>query len=171
MVRDFLHTQLKRLTHYLFCRADRNAEFEFLMKTDDDTFVDTKKVAHELLKLQDTKNMIWSSFREYWPVQSFGKWREDKYNSLTYPPFPCGSGYVLSEDVVSYLVDNSEDLFNFQGEDTSIGIWLSPLSPFYKNDCWSCSDCHNFACNQPQLTEKEMYDAWVVYEKEGAILC
>ncbi|XP_059470265.1 UDP-GalNAc:beta-1,3-N-acetylgalactosaminyltransferase 2-like isoform X2 [Neocloeon triangulifer] len=151
--------------------ADRHTEYEFILKTDDDTFIDTKKVTQELLKLQDTKNLIWSSFREYWPVQSSGKWREDNYNSLTYPPFPCGSGYVLSADLVSYLVDNNEDLFKFQGEDTSVGIWLAPLSPFYKNDCWKCSDCNNFACNQPQLTEKEMYDAWVVYEKEGAILC
>jgi galactosylxylosylprotein 3-beta-galactosyltransferase len=152
-------------------RADRNAEFEFLLKTDDDTFVDTKRVSQELLKLQDTKNVIWSAFREYWPVQSSGKWREDNYNSLTYPPFPCGAGYVLSDDLVSYIVDNNEDLFKFQGEDTSVGIWLAPLSPTYRNDCWRCNECYNFACNQPQLTEKEMYDAWVVYEKEGAILC
>lgn len=56
-----------------------------------------------------------------------GKWREDGYRSAAYPSFPCGGGYVVNKGIVEYLAANSKNLQYFQGEDVSIGIWLSGL--------------------------------------------
>ena len=49
--------------------------------------------------------------------------------SLTYPPFACGSAYVVGRSLVAFLSDNRERLHAFQGEDVSLAIWLSGLQP------------------------------------------
>jgi antitoxin (DNA-binding transcriptional repressor) of toxin-antitoxin stability system len=67
------------------------------------------------------------------PVQSGGhKNAEDpKYKPKRYPPWAAGSsGHAVSRPVAEYISENHDTLYNYQGEDTSIGIWLSE-SPFY----------------------------------------
>lgn len=117
------------------------------------------------------KKWWWSSFRENWPVQKFGKWREDSYNSITYPPFPCGAGYVLSMDLVSFIASNMEILHIYQGEDVSLGIWLSPLNPTLHNDCWQCKECFTNACNKAELSIEQMYDTWTLFQNSNNLIC
>ena len=53
-----------------------------------------------------------------------GKWAELKYKPEYYPYWPQGScGHVVSQAVARYL-GNRTDLVYYQGEDTSLGIWL-----------------------------------------------
>ncbi|KAG8239444.1 hypothetical protein J437_LFUL019180 [Ladona fulva] len=169
---------------YFMRWASRRKKFSYILKTDDDTFIDLKKVdksmhfAHMATSyLVDNAyyNWWWSSFRVGWPVESFGKWREDDYRSATYPPFPCGAGYVLSKDLVQFIVENSMRLHRYQGEDVSLGIWLAGLMPKTSASgprcIWSCTAnetaiCSNL-CNRPQLTVNEMYATWVSYKKCG----
>ncbi len=49
-----------------------------------------------------------------WPLDYFGKWAENDYGSPFYPPFACGSGYILSADLVEWLTLNSDILHKFQ---------------------------------------------------------
>ncbi|XP_046387408.1 UDP-GalNAc:beta-1,3-N-acetylgalactosaminyltransferase 2-like [Ischnura elegans] len=169
---------------YFMKWASKRKKFHYILKTDDDTFVDLKKVEKSLVYTHMTTSFLfehahfnwwWSSFRVWWPVDSFGKWREDEYRSSTYPPFPCGAGYVLSKDLVHYIADNSPRLHRFQGEDVSVGIWLAGLLPKTSETglgcIWSCSlnetqVCSNL-CNRPQLTVNEMYATWVSFKKCG----
>lgn len=54
------------------------------------------------------------SFRLNWAVDRTGKWQELEYPSPAYPAFACGSGYVISKDIVEWLASNSERLKIYQ---------------------------------------------------------
>lgn len=58
-------------------------------------------------------NMVFS-FRLNWAVDRTGKWQELEYPSPAYPAFACGSGYVISKDIVQWLASNSERLKTYQ---------------------------------------------------------
>jgi hypothetical protein len=176
--------QIIILTVCIF-RAHFNAEFSYLLKTDDDTFINIGEVLRTLkiAKKNQSKKAFthpgielrlhwWSSFREGWPVHSFGKWREDNYRSAMYPPFPCGAGYVLSEGVVQFLGNKAYKFLyqDFQGEDVSLGIWLAGVNPLrFTGDniscTWACDGtCNPKACNRAQLSVDAMYQAWEGYK-------
>lgn len=116
---------------FFFCRILENHYFNYVLKTDDDSFIDLLRI-HSQLKLENNlphKGMWWwSNFKEFWAVPNSGKWKDDKYRSISYPPFPCGGGYVINKEVVSYIAKNFNYLERFQGEDISTGIWLAGLA-------------------------------------------
>lgn len=162
-----------------------NEEFSYVLKTDDDTFVNIGEVLRSLKVARqeqsgetsthpETKLYLhwWSSFREGWPVHSFGKWREDNYCSDTYPPFPCGAGYVLSKDLVQFLGNKAYNFLyqDFQGEDVALGIWLAGVNPLrYSSDKISCTwvcdgTCNPKACNRAELSVDAMYETWEAYQ-------
>ncbi|KAE8601962.1 hypothetical protein XENTR_v10013846 [Xenopus tropicalis] len=89
--------------------------FEFLLKTDDDCFIDIEnvleKIAHKQLQKENT---WWGNFRLNWAVDRTGKWQELEYLSPAYPAFACGSGYVISQDIVQWLASNSQRLKTYQ---------------------------------------------------------
>ena len=59
-----------------------------------------------------------------------GKWAEfPEFTASVYPPWPNGAVHVVSRPIAQYIADNRERLFNAQGEDVAIGIWLD-RSPF-----------------------------------------
>ena len=72
-------------------------------------------------------------------VPRTGKWAEPDYKPSRYPKFPLGSvGHVVSKPVADYISTYSESLFNYQGEDVSIGIWLDE-SPLRSRIIWETS--------------------------------
>ncbi|XP_016396687.1 UDP-GalNAc:beta-1,3-N-acetylgalactosaminyltransferase 2-like [Sinocyclocheilus rhinocerous] len=76
--------------------------------------------------------IIWPlliSFRQNWAVDRVGKWQELEYASPAYPAFACGSGYVVSRDLVQWLACNAQHLKAYQGEDVSMGIWMAAVGP------------------------------------------
>lgn len=121
--------------------------------------------------------IVCARFRSDWPVERVGKWRELDFTSPVYPSFACGAGNVLSADLVRWLALNAGHLkpyqvyfyyrlnqswsiikpnffqilnfeqFNFQGEDVSMGIWLSAVGPVFDNvsvlhrQLWQRSRC------------------------------
>ncbi|XP_067949193.1 UDP-GalNAc:beta-1,3-N-acetylgalactosaminyltransferase 2-like isoform X2 [Watersipora subatra] len=115
----------------------------YIMKTDDDCFVNISKIWDKILKLEEQSvgGKIWiGNFRRNWALDDFGKWAEHGFTGVTYPYFACGSGYIISAEVANWLRANKEHLHCFQGEDVSLGIWLSPLSiVYYHDEEFSCS--------------------------------
>ncbi len=49
-------------------------------------------------------------------------------NSDRYPPYAFGGGYILSADLVEYIVENAAKLRRYRAEDVSVGVWLSTLA-------------------------------------------
>ncbi|XP_061480521.1 UDP-GalNAc:beta-1,3-N-acetylgalactosaminyltransferase 2 isoform X2 [Rhineura floridana] len=101
--------------------------FNVLLKTDDDCYIDLEAVFNRIkLKNLGRPN---TCFRLNWAVDRTGKWQELEYPSPAYPAFACGSGYVISKDIVEWLARNSERLKIYQGEDVSMGIWMAAIGP------------------------------------------
>lgn len=71
---------------------------------------------YEDTSISVSKNMmiLFFSFRLNWAVDRTGKWQELEYPSPAYPAFACGSGYVISKDIVEWLASNSERLKIYQ---------------------------------------------------------
>ncbi|XP_074662365.1 UDP-GalNAc:beta-1,3-N-acetylgalactosaminyltransferase 2-like [Tubulanus polymorphus] len=127
-----------------FYKWTLRGEVPYILKTDDDCYLDVDRILKNLKMLakKNLRKVWWSRFRYDWAVEQYGKWAERHYKSITYPPFACGSGHVLSQDIVRWLDYNSDDLMmDYQGEDTSLGIWLAAVNPAVIDDkSWSCDD-------------------------------
>ncbi|KAF5898783.1 UDP-GalNAc:beta-1,3-N-acetylgalactosaminyltransferase 2, partial [Clarias magur] len=115
---------------YFYKWAVRNADFSLLLKTDDDCYINVDEVLMNIYykRLMRT-NLWWGNFRQSWAVDRVGKWQELEYTSPVYPAFACGSGYVISRDLVEWLASNAEKLKVYQGEDVSMGIWMAAVGP------------------------------------------
>ena len=62
-----------------------------------------------------------------WPNKG-GKWKELRWKTK-YPKFPSGAGHVVNRRLANWIVEHGDSLVEYQGEDTSIGIWLDQ-APF-----------------------------------------
>ncbi|XP_054263762.1 UDP-GalNAc:beta-1,3-N-acetylgalactosaminyltransferase 2-like [Macrosteles quadrilineatus] len=149
----------------------KNYNVNYVLKTDDDVFVDILKVQREIEK--QIQWDWWSCFRIDWPVKRGGKWQETfNYKEEIYPPFPTGAGYVLSEKALDWLRYRLDTLsVEYQGEDVAMGIWLEGLEPTrHTGDAcyWACVDqCHAHSCNTIQLSVADMYSVWNSYQECG----
>lgn len=152
--------------------ARQNTVYQYVLKTDDDTFVDIHKVSEELQKDEDWD--WWSCFRTGWPIQRAGKWKETQYSKNVYPPFPSGAGYILTWNVIETIAKHTENLEkNFQGEDVALGIWIEKFNftRHIGNRCyWACNEkCHENTCNAAQLSTEEMYTVWKNFKRYDKI--
>ncbi|KAG9274826.1 UDP-GalNAc:beta-1,3-N-acetylgalactosaminyltransferase 2 [Astyanax mexicanus] len=143
--------------------AVRNADFSLLLKTDDDCYVDVDAVLMKIDRKNLTRsNLWWGNFRQSWAVDRVGKWQELEYASPVYPAFACGSGYVVSRDLVEWLASNAEKLKAYQGEDVSMGIWMAAVGPNkYQDAGWLCEkECYVDMLSSPQHTADELRSLW-----------
>ena len=124
--------------------------FEWILKVDDDVVVRLQTLQYYILrKFNPVTPIVIGRMEPNSKVHRTGKWAEDpKWVDEEYPPWAYGStGYVMSRAVMDYVAsqfyqtDDKGDsasasarrqqhgLYYYQGEDTSLGIWLfeSPL--------------------------------------------
>lgn len=112
----------------LFYKELSTYSFDYILKSDDDCFVNVSGILDSLDITPFDQESLWiGNFRENFAIERHGKWAELDYNAVSYPPFACGSGYVLSFDIVNWIARNINSLKIYQGEDTSLGIWLSAI--------------------------------------------
>lgn len=127
-----------------FQRSIEEFNFEYLMKVDDDVFVNLPIITEELRTYHvSTHNqyrnytirpeLYWGYFNANSPVLRNGKWADPQY-FLTekYMAYALGGGYLLSSNLVNYVVYNRNVLSPFRNEDMAIGAWLSPLRNVHK---------------------------------------
>ena len=162
-VDTYRNIPLKLLSFYNWIQEEHSVDF--VLKTDDDTFVDVQAIYSHLQEtpLIISKKTWWGRFRHNWPVEAHGKWREEKYASPVYPVFACGSGYIIGADIVNWISQNYQHLEVYQGEDISMGIWMAAISPRRADDHrWLCDahDCQHDLLVQPDLKTKQIVDMW-----------
>ena len=94
--------------------------------SDDDSYVRVEKFVSDVKSwsMGGGQSMIihaadWSTGS---PMKG-GKWKELRWKSR-YPKFPSGAGHVVNRNVAAWVVAHGDSLIEYQGEDTSIGIWL-----------------------------------------------
>lgn len=119
--------------------------FEYLLKTDDDTYVKLDYLIEDLYEYdkamkrkQSTPNAIkpelyWGYFNGRANIKIHGQWKESNFNLCDhYLPYAIGGGYILSKNLVHFIAQNRRTLSQYKSEDASVGIWLSPLRNVYK---------------------------------------
>lgn len=98
---------------------------QWFIKVDDDTVVRVDSLQQALLRpLNPRTPLVLGRIVVDAPVHREGKWAELKYQPAKYPYWPQGScGHVVSRPVASYIA-RLPNITYYQGEDTSVGIWL-----------------------------------------------
>ena len=103
-----------------FVQLNRNVRFKYLLKVDDDSYVQLPVLIDELKNCNFEKELYWGFFDGRAPVQSKGKWVEKDYKLCDrYIPYALGGGYVLSQvrldffEIVSFHLRKHEIEFQF----------------------------------------------------------
>ncbi|KAK3932846.1 Beta-1,3-galactosyltransferase 6 [Frankliniella fusca] len=137
--------------------AENNLKFEFLLKVDDDSYVNIRHFMNELMKKKDIEKLYWGYFNGRAQVHQKGKWKETGWNLCDrYLPYARGGGYVISRQLVHYLSKNSMLLNKFKNEDVAVGAWLAPLNVTHVHDTrfdteWASRGCSNqYLITHPQ---------------------
>ena len=110
--------------------ASKYCEFQYLLKADDDVFVNPYLLMDYLRKPDTPKTKLYTGWCKYdAPALREGKYEVswDEYNKTTYPGY-CLRRYLLSSDMVHKLVkmfDASEKPFRI--EDVYIGMLVEKL--------------------------------------------
>ena len=105
--------------------ADRYCSFSFLLKADDDVFINTPAVLNLLNKSSTPKEKLYMGFVYKNPVvQRRGKWlvTREEYNETHFPNFCAGPGFILSRDVVRLFVDIFDTIPKFKIDDVYVGM-------------------------------------------------
>lgn len=106
--------------------AVKYCEFSFLLKADDDVFVDTARVISYLNEPDTPKLKLYSGhvMRQVAVTRKLGKWfvSKSEYARNIYPDYCSGFAYILSYDVVTLFVELFEFLPVFKIDDAYVGM-------------------------------------------------
>ena len=122
-----IYSQLTEKVRQTVQWADKNLQFDYLIKTDDDVVIRLDKMVDALRKMHCPARLFWGHPMHRVNVLKTGKWKETKWNTcLNYLPYYSGTGYVMGRQVVKLVLRYSEHLLHFTCEDVSMGFWLAP---------------------------------------------
>ncbi|KAK6180042.1 hypothetical protein SNE40_012262 [Patella caerulea] len=108
---------------------------EYVIKTDDDCFVNTKLV-YRFLTTHNTKTtnlyvgkIFLEADKRDVIRNSFSKWKvsKDVYAPNTFPPYASGTGYIMSQDVIAKVVEECRYHTPIPVEDAYTGIVIDAL--------------------------------------------
>ncbi|XP_071952827.1 beta-1,3-galactosyltransferase 5-like [Antedon mediterranea] len=110
-----------------FSWAAKFCQPQYLLKTDDDCFVNVKLMSNFLLNHNTiTSNLYAGNKMKSLEVvrRDDSKWRvsRDDYPHEEYPPYASGTGYLLSGDVVEKVVKAARHIKPFPVEDAYMGV-------------------------------------------------
>ncbi|KDR17902.1 Beta-1,3-galactosyltransferase 6, partial [Zootermopsis nevadensis] len=143
--------------------------FQYLLKCDDDSFVQVDKVVSELqtIKLTKGNSLYWGFFNGRAQVKVNGKWKESDWILCDYYlPYALGGGYVLSQKLVHFIAVNAEFLRLYNSEDVSVGVWLSAVvnvtrqhDPRFNTEFISrgCSNTYLVTHKQDEVAMRKMF--------------
>ena len=120
---DFYNQTLK--VEMGFEWAAKYCSFPFLLKADDDVFINTPAVLDVLNKSSTPKEKLYLGFVFKNPkVKRKGKWglTQEEYNETHYPDYCAGSGYILSRDVVVSFVEIFNTIPKIKIDDAYVGM-------------------------------------------------
>lgn len=110
--------------------AARYCSFTFLLKADDDVFINPPAVIAVLNRANTPKEKLYMGFVYKNPVvKRTGKWSlsQEEYNGTHYPDFCAGPGYILSPDVVHSFVGIFGSIPKFKFDDVYVGMLAAKI--------------------------------------------
>ena len=104
-------TTLTQRTLYGFKYAYERYKFDYVLKCDDDDFIDVLRLATELHKRPTKGSLYWGAFRGNGKILFLGLYRERQWSICKkYLPYAFGGGYIVSRDLVQLLVQCCQKL-------------------------------------------------------------
>ncbi|CAN8264629.1 unnamed protein product [Cochlearia groenlandica] len=105
---------------------------KYIMKCDDDTFVQVDAVLREAKRTPAGKSLYIGNINYYHKPLRHGKWAVtyEEWPEEDYPPYANGPGYILSNDISRFIVKEFEKhkLRMFKMEDVSVGMWVEQFN-------------------------------------------
>ncbi|CAG7871401.1 unnamed protein product [Brassica rapa] len=105
---------------------------KYIMKCDDDTFVQVDAVLSEAQRTPANKSLYIGNINYYHKPLRQGKWAVtyEEWPEEDYPPYANGPGYILSNDISRFIVKEFEKhkLRMFKMEDVSVGMWVEQFN-------------------------------------------
>ncbi|XP_006821575.1 beta-1,3-galactosyltransferase 5-like [Saccoglossus kowalevskii] len=133
---DYLNLTLKTI-HAFRWAVDYCPRVSYILKTDDDVFVNYDSLMRVLISKPRTKLALGQVSQNSTVIRSpMSKWNTqfDSYPDPVYPPYLVGTGYVLSRDVVEKVRDIAPSLIYLNWEDVFVGICLRKIGVDVVND-------------------------------------
>ena len=130
------YNELPKKVQFVMQWADKYAQFDYLVKTDDDVVVLVDNMLNGLKDLGCPKDLYWGCcfFRKE-VVYKKGKWKDPTwYFCETYLPYCGGLGYVIGRQVVQAIARYGNNYKHTRLEDATLGLWISPYRLTKKND-------------------------------------
>lgn len=130
-------------------KAYEDYEFDYVLKTDDDSYVRIRIIAKSLRALGCNQLLYWGQFTGRSLPMISGRWAEKEWNICRYYiPYALGGGYILSRKLVGIIARVWTRLKVYRNEDVSIAAWLAPYKVNKKHDIRfdagsTAAGCHN----------------------------
>eukprot|EP00088_Acartia_fossae_P031724 TRINITY_DN3253_c0_g2_i2.p1 TRINITY_DN3253_c0_g2~~TRINITY_DN3253_c0_g2_i2.p1 ORF type:complete len:388 (+),score=80.97 TRINITY_DN3253_c0_g2_i2:740-1903(+) len=120
---DSAHAASRNIKYFLETIEDIN--YDYLLVTTDSSLINIDLVLNHL----SGANSFWSAFRHSVKPGDL----DLRYEAATFPPLPSPS-FVLARHLAQFLPINSGYLAEFSKLPVSMGVWMSALSPDYRDD-------------------------------------
>ena len=126
--------------------TEQQYKFSYVLKCDDDTFPDVKRIATELQNRENPGRLYWGEFITAL-IKTQGKWKETHWSVCqVYYPYAYGGGYILSGDVVHLIAENAPYLKRYNSEDVSVASWVSAYNIERKHDVRFTTEATSRGC-------------------------
>ena len=156
--------------------VDKNLDFDYLVKVDDDSYVSVRPLNFALRhRLCCPPRLYWGYFTGHAVPLSAGRWAERHWTLCPhYLPYAMGGGYILSRHVVGLIGRFHKQFKFYSNEDVSLGSWLAPFNVTYKHDLRFNTEGTSHGCkNHYIISHKEsvrgMYEKYVHLKKTGEL--
>ncbi|KAL3675827.1 hypothetical protein R1sor_025775 [Riccia sorocarpa] len=166
--------------------ATKHVTADYVMKTDDDTFVriDAVLAAIKTRRSPRSKSLLLGAVEtNAGPDRGVNsKWyvSEQEYPHATYPPWAHGPGYIISNDIAKYVTKMSakHGLQLFKLEDVAMGIWIDSYSrkqrrgiEYLNNPFFISAGCEeNYTIAHYQMP-RQMLCLWQELKTKGIPVC
>ena len=156
-----------------FVHINKLFSYQYLLKGDDDSFIRLDVLLHELSLRPSHTKYYWGFFDGRSVPKKAGRYKESEWFVCDlYIPYALGGGYVLSNDLVSRMVVNSDGLQLYNSEDISVGLWLSGFDIERKHDVrfdteYKSRGCHNDYLVSHKQSESDMIEKYTNIKRNG----
>lgn len=161
-----------------FIWAEEHANFRYIFKCTDSTYVVVDAILSELEGRRDSsKDYLWGFFSGGVQATREGPRGEKNWFLCThYLPHPEGGGYVISRELVSILRTLGDDLEHYVHDDIALGVWLSPFNGIeHRHDVRFNTGSYSRGCNNVYLViHKETAQSMRrkdSFRKRSGVLC
>lgn len=169
------HRTLTRRTLSSFTYIiENNFEFKYILKCDDDTFVNLRPIMSFLVN-RTHSSLHWGSFVGGYNILRNGPYAEHSWFVCDcYFPYAFGGGYIISRDLIELLAMNAPYLNMYSNEDVAVSSWLAPYNIERIHDLRFDTQADSHGCMRPfivahKIPVNKMREYFISLQTEGII--